>query len=211
VDALLTQRAVATAVLEGGGDYVMVAKENQPGLRATIAAVLATPPHLAAPPETTQTLDLGHGRIERRSLTLRALLPGDCDWPGARQVFVVERHVVVKKTGKERHERVYGVVSRAPQRMRARDVLHVLRDHWRIENCTPWVRDETCDEDRSQVRSGAIPQVMAALHNTAIGLLRGTGATNIAAACRYYAAQPQAALALLGLAPENYMALGQGS
>jgi len=172
VDALLTQRAVAATVLEGGGDYVMVVKDNQPGLRDTIAAVLSTPPHLAAPPETTQTLDLGHGRIERRRLTLRALLPGDCAWPGARQVFVVERHVTLKKTGKERHERVYGVTSLAPERARAREVLHLLRDHWHIENRTHWVRDVTFDEDRSQVRCGAIPQVMAALRNTTLGLLR---------------------------------------
>ncbi|HSF31765.1 MAG TPA: hypothetical protein VLK82_14980, partial [Candidatus Tectomicrobia bacterium] len=37
----------------------------------------------------------------------------------------------------------------------------------------------TFDEDRSQVRCGNIPQVMAALRNTAIGLLRWTGHTNI--------------------------------
>ncbi len=189
VDALLTQRAVAATVLDGGGDDVMVAKDNQPGLRDTIAAVLSTPPHLAAPPQATQTLDLGHGRIERRRLTLRALLPGDCAWPGARQVFVVERHVILKKTGKTRHERVYGVTSLAPERARAREVLHLLRDHWHIENRTHWVRDVTFDEDRSQVRCGAIPQVMAALRNTTLGLLRAAGAPNIAAAGRHYAAQ----------------------
>ena len=203
MDALLTQRAVAEAVLEGGGDYVMVAKENQPRLCDTIAAVLATPPHLAAPLETAQTLDLGHGRIERRCLTVRALLPGDCDWPGARQVFVIERHVTVKKTGKERHERVYGVTSLAPERARAHDFLRLLRGHWHIENRTHWVRDVTFDEDRSPVRTGAIPQVMAALRNTVLGLLRRTGAPNIAAACRHYAAQPWEALALLGLTPKN--------
>jgi len=126
MDALLTQHAVAEAVLEGGGDYVMVAKENQPGLCDTIAAVLATPAHLAAPPETAQTLDLGHGRIERRCLTVRALLPGDCAWPGARQVFVIERHVTVKKTGKQRHERVYGVTSTSSARAGARTM------------CWPW-------------------------------------------------------------------------
>ena len=38
-------------------------------------------------------------------------------------------------------------------------------------------------EDASQVRSGSAPQVMAALRNTTLGLLRQTGATNIAAAC----------------------------
>jgi hypothetical protein len=65
------------------------------------------------------------------------------------------------------------------------------------------VRDVTFDEDRSQVRTGAIPQVMAALRNTTIGLLRCAGATNIAAACRYYAAQPWAALTLLGIQPRT--------
>ena len=65
------------------------------------------------------------------------------------------------------------------------------------------MRDVTCDEDRSQVRCGSIPQVMAALRNTVIGLLRWTGHTNIAAACRRLAAQPAQALALIGIALEN--------
>src|SRR5207249_4731690 len=46
-------------------------------------------------------------------------------------------------------------------------------------------------------RGGSIPQVMAALRNTAIGLLRWAGHTNIAAACRQLAAQPAQALALI--------------
>lgn len=48
-----------------------------------------------------------------------------------------------------------------------------------------------------------IPQVMAALRNLTIGLLRWTGETNIAAACRRFAAQPESALALIGIKMEN--------
>ena len=62
-------------------------------------------------------------------------------------------------------------------------------------------------EDRSQVRSGNIPRLMAARRTTAIGLLRWTGRTNIAAACRLMAAQPAQALALIGIELENCMAL----
>ena len=58
------------------------------------------------------------------------------------------------------------------------------------ENKSHWVRDVTFDEDRSQVRCGNMPPMMAALRNTAIGLLRWAGHTNIAAACRRLAAQP---------------------
>lgn len=41
-----------------------------------------------------------------------------------------------------------------------------------IKNRSHWVRDITFDEDRSQVRRGNIPQVMVALRNTTIGVLR---------------------------------------
>lgn len=44
MDALLTQRALAQQIVDGGGDYVMVAKGNQPTLEADIAAVFSSPP-----------------------------------------------------------------------------------------------------------------------------------------------------------------------
>src|SRR3977135_1458755 len=52
------------------------------------------------------------------------------------------------------------------------------------------VRDGMFDEDRSQVLCDNIPQMMAALRNTAIGLLRWAGHTNIAAGCRPVARPP---------------------
>ena len=82
-------------------------------------------------------------------------------------------------------------------------LLELVRGHWQIENKSHWVRDVTFDEDRSQVRCGNIPQIMAALRNTVIGLLRWAGQTNIAAACRRLAAQPAQALALIGIELEN--------
>ena len=202
VDALLTQRAVAQAIVEGGGDYVMVAKDNQPHLRQDIAGLLATPAHLAAPLRSGQTVDKGHGRLERRHLTARALLPGDCDWPGAQQVFRIERRVIRLTTGEVHTEVIEGLTSRAAAAAAPPQLLGFLRDHWRIENQSHWVRDVTFDEDRSQVRCGAIPEVMAALRTTAIGLLRSAGETNIAAACRRCAAQPWRALALIGILRE---------
>jgi hypothetical protein len=44
---------------------------------------------------------------------------------------------------------------------------------------------------------------MAALRNTAIGLLRWQGYTNMAAACRQLAAQPASVLAFIGIELEN--------
>ena len=84
---------------------------------------------------------------------------------------------------------VYGVTSLRPEHADPDRLLELVRNHWRIENTSHWVRDVTFHEDRSQVRCGNIPQLMAALRNTAIGLLRGAGHTNIAAACRRMAGQ----------------------
>ena len=115
----------------------------------------------------------------------------------------VGRHGITKKTGTERVEVVYGVTSLRPERATPGRVLELVRGHWALENKSHWVRDVPFDDDRSQGRCGNIPQVMAALRNTAIGLLRWAGHTNIAAACRRLAAQPAQALALIGIEFEN--------
>ena len=202
MDALLTQRQVAQTIVDGGGDYVMIVKENQRQLHSDIELVFTLPP-VGDRQETARTVDIGHGRIEQRNITTSEALVGYSDWPGLAQVFEIGRHVITQKTGEERVEVVYGVTSLRPERVTPGQLLALVRGHWRIENQSHWVRDVTFDEDRSQVRCGNIPHVMAALRNTAIGLLRGAGHTNIAAACRWLAAQPAQALALIGITLEN--------
>ncbi|GAB3828919.1 hypothetical protein ACFPIJ_33030 [Dactylosporangium cerinum] len=66
-----------------------------------------------------------------------------------------------------------------------------IRGHWSIETKTHRVRDVTHDKDRSQIRTGTGRHVMAAL--------RLAGATNIAAANRHHARNPDRALVLLGI------------
>jgi len=120
-------------------------------------------------------------------------------WPHLRQVARVERRRTVHRRGHVHHsvEVTYAITSLAPARADARTLLGGLRGHWGIENRTHWVRDVTFDEDRSQVRTGAAPQVMAAIRNLAIALLRRAGHTNIAAALRTDAGRPADAVTLL--------------
>jgi predicted transposase YbfD/YdcC len=202
MDALLTQRHIAQTIVDKGGDYVMIVKDNQRQLKADIELVFTLPPW-GDTQEPIRTVEAGHGRIESRNLTTSTALVGYSDWPALAQVFEVGRQVIDKKTGKERVEIVYGVTSLPPDRASAQRLLELVRGHWAIENRSHWVRDVTYDEDRSQVRHGHIPQVMAALRNTAIGLLRWAGYRNIARAGRQLAAQPAQALGLIGLELEN--------
>lgn len=202
MEALLTQRHVAQTIVEGGGDYVMIVKDTQRQLQAEVELVFTLPPG-GDRQESTRTVEVGHGRIESRTLTTSEALVGYSDGPGLAQGFDVGRQVIEKKTGQDRVEVVYGVTSLSPERATPERLLELGRGHWAMENKSHWVRDVTFAEDRSQVRSGRLPQVMAALRNTAIGLLRLVGYRNIAKAGRQLAAQPDQALALIGIVLEN--------
>jgi len=201
-EALLTQRQVAQTMVDAGGDAVMIVQEPQPPLTAEIAWVFPLPP-AGDRQERVRTVAVGHGRLETRHRTTREALGGSSDGPGLAPVFAVGRHVLTKQTGTERVEVVSGVTRLSPERATPGRVLELVRGPWAMEHTSHWVRDVTCDADRSQGRCGHLPPVMAALRHTAMGLLRGAGPRNMAAACRRLAAQPAQALALIGIEFEN--------
>jgi hypothetical protein len=76
-------------------------------------------------------------------------------------------------------------------------LAHLVRDHWGIE-ALHHIRDVTYDEDRSQLRQGSAPQVLAGLRNLAIGALRTAGRTNIASSLRWISRNPTRVLSILG-------------
>jgi hypothetical protein len=92
-DAMQTQRAVSTAIVEAGGDYLWFVKENQPTLRAEIEQVFTPLPSLpgtSEPPAdftVARQLDKQHGRLEERIITVSSLLQEYSDWPYLAQVF----------------------------------------------------------------------------------------------------------------------------
>ncbi len=178
----------------------MLVKDNHPLLRRKLQAFFAGGCLFDA--EFTASVDsnLGHGRVETRRIQVSSDAPaGYTGFVDVRQVFCLRRTAIIKKTGEVRDETTYGLTSLPVSEADPRCLLRLLRGHWHIENKSHWVRDVTFDEDRSQVRMGSIPQVMAALRNTCIGLMRLNGYHQIAAACREFAAQPLKALALLGI------------
>ena len=151
------------------------------------------------PPEH-ETVDKGHGRIEIRRIWTSSEMNDYIEFPHLNQVFRIERLTSDLQGEPLRHEIVYGITSLTEQKAKAGDLLKLSRGHWEIENRLHWVRDVTFDEDRSQVRRGGGPQVMASLRNPSISLLRMSGATNIAKATRHLGRRSEKALRLLGLA-----------
>lgn len=175
---------------------MLVVKDNQAILKEEIATIWEAEP--LGPPHAVQASKHG-GRVEERRLWVSDLLVGYSDWPSLAQVCRLERTTIRK--AKQRREVAYAVISLPLAEARPARLLALWRGHWGIENRLHWVRDVTFDEDRCQIRCGAAPQVMAALRNLTISLLRLAGAQNIAAALRRCAARPWEALALIGVFP----------
>jgi predicted transposase YbfD/YdcC len=196
-DAMFTQRAIAETIVDAGNDYLLVVKENQPTLHEEIAVLFADPDAAVSVAEETS---VHSQRSEQRRLRASTELVGYTDWPGLAQALCIERRGTDRRTGETHAEVAYAVTSLSPHRATPAQLLTLWREHWHIENKLHWVRDVTFGEDGSTVRAGVGPQALAAVRNLAIGLLRLAGATNIAAACRRYAAQPALALTAVGLA-----------
>jgi predicted transposase YbfD/YdcC len=180
-DALHCQRETAQIIRDCGGHYILTVKANQPTLRKRVKSL----PWKDIPPLSV-TRERGHGRQDTRTLKATELTTG-IGFPGAAQVLRLTRTRTNRKTGKRTRETVYAITSLTAIDAGPDQIAAWLRGHWSIENRLHWVRDVTYDEDRSQIRAGHAPQVMASLRNTAISLLRLAGHTNIAAGCRHHA------------------------
>ena len=186
IDAMHTQSDTAQVILGRGADYVMTVKANMP----TLYRQLKKLPWARIPAISAVSTD--HGRRARR--TIKAVLaPAWIGFDGAAQVAQLRR--TVTKSGKKTVEVVYLITSDRDADPAA--LAAWVRSHWEIENRLHWVRDVTYQEDKSLVRTGNAPRVMATLRSLAISLLHLDGQTNIAAANRHHARDPRRTLQLL--------------
>ena len=193
VDAMHTQTATAKLICGTlKSHYLMIVKSNQPKLLARIQAL----PWAQVPITCDEGPDSAHGRVETRALKVLTAVRG-IGFPYARQIIQVTRDRVVAATGEHSREIVYAICSLPFEHARPDLIAAWLRSHWSIENTVHWVRDVTFDEDRSTVRTGTAPQVLASLRNTALNLHRLRGATKIAEACRVTAFSADRGLNLL--------------
>ena len=188
-------------------DDIRTLFEPEPSETKTTAeqteALKKTHDALGAHIDTDETIEKGHGWIEMRTLTASTALTDYLKWPGLAQVYQYRTERTHTRTGKKNDMIQYGITSLTPERASAARLLALRRGHWAIENLSHRTRDMLLGEDASQVRCGSIPQVMCALRNAVISLLRTSGYTEIADALRYFAAQPEQALKLIGINTDN--------
>ena len=166
-DALLTQRALASYLVERQAHYHFTVKGNQPALERDIALLFAK--REAA--DFVEVTPPDHGRIETRRIWCSTALNAYLDFPHVGQVFLIERESIKKKTGEFSREIALGITSRTPQQASPQRVLAVNRGHWSIET-VHYIIDWNYDEDRSRIRTGFGPENITRLRRFAVGILK---------------------------------------
>lgn len=177
-DALLTQCKQADYVVQRGADYHFTAKGNQATLEGNIALLFQA----RKAPDFMEVSPPDHGRIETRRIWCSAALNDYLDFPHVAQVFLIEREVFHKKSGKQTLEIAVGLTSQTSDRANPQQILGANRGHWTIENRCHYVIDWNFDEDRSRIRTGFGPENVTRLRRFAVGILTlfSDGKTSIA-------------------------------
>lgn len=155
IDAMGTQPPIAEQIHEAGADYALALKANQKGAFQAVEAhfkelVEADKPCAKHP--QIETLELSHGRCERREYTITEDLEWfhkSWKWAGLQAVAQVRRFVQRSHDGPMNEETHYFLCSFKADVQR---VAQLVRGHWSVENRCHWVLDVTFGEDHCQVR-----------------------------------------------------------
>ena len=143
-DAMHCQKETCKKIIERGGDYVFVLKENQKTLFADVSLFINSAIN-ADNIEKFTTSEKSRGRYEKRTcykVTDITWLEGHADWAGLSAVFAVRRTVTSK--GKTTDEICYYITS---ANVTTEELLKIVREHWKIESLH-WILDVVFSEDK---------------------------------------------------------------
>lgn len=191
-DAMHTQRELSVQIMAAGGDYLWFLKDNQPATLADVQQFFVAPRVASGwhqpplPRQKAEAVKKGHGRIEKRYLTSMVDEHGYLDWPGAQQVFMLERKVTEVGSGHTRYETVYGLTSCSPVKADAAQLLHWTQAYWGIENGLHYRRDATLGEDRTRITNDRFAEVLSILNNFVVSLTQKLQLVNLASARRQF-------------------------
>lgn len=171
IDAMGCQKAIAQAIVDAGGDYVLTLKDNHPTLCQDVRLWLDTEVACGRLP-VLETVEKDHGRIEIRRYALGDRidwLEAKPDWAGLQAVGRVEStRIIGDRTSTECR---YFLCS-FPERDR---FATTVRSHWGIENQQHWILDVQFGEDACRTRKDHSAENLALMRRMALNLLSHNG------------------------------------
>jgi predicted transposase YbfD/YdcC len=162
-DAMFAQRELSWQIIEAGGNYVWEVKDNQATLRQDIEMLFQPEKTVKGfnagvqDFRTAQTTEKNRGRLERRTLTVSAELKEHLNWPGAEQVFKLERYFERTQGRHAMHEVTYGITSLSARDVTPQNYRTSCGSHWGIENGLHYRGDVTLHEDICHLKRGQAP------------------------------------------------------
>lgn len=180
IDAMGNQSKIAKCIIDGGGDYLLAVKNNQPTQYEAIKQffVDAEVFNYANVSHTSdEQINKDHGRIEMRC----CVASEELDWLDKKLKWVGMRSIIMIKAtreirGKTTTENRY-YVSSLPAN--AKHINQNIRNHWGIENRLHWCLDMAFNEDQSRVRNGYSSENLSTLRRIALNLLRKNDAIKV--------------------------------
>jgi predicted transposase YbfD/YdcC len=141
IDAMGTQKEIASIIRERDGHYILALKENQKNLhKATKEFFDTNKEKLKSHQETIKA----HGRIEKRTCYVadHFVWHEDKDWTNLESIIMVESERTIN--GQTSSSTRYFISSHTKPNPKV--MLTAIRSHWRIES-NHWVLDVTFNED----------------------------------------------------------------
>lgn len=195
-DAMFTQKKICEQIMANGGGYVFTVKGNQASMEQAIRLYFTDLPFKAHVQSNT-TMTRHKGRVEKRTVVMSQELNEYINWPGLTHVWQCTRER--KEKGKTTTEIAVGIASLPVSYATAEKLNQYIRGHWGIENRLHRQRDVIFDEDKSSIRKGTAPQLMAALKNIVINIFHRAAVRSFPTAFRRFAAKPEELFTFLGL------------
>jgi predicted transposase YbfD/YdcC len=173
IDAMGCQKEIAADLIDGGAQYVLAVKENQPHLSEDIERAFEEVLDRGEPGvdfTECQTEEVRGGRRETRTCCVITNPQGIRDarlWVGLTAIVMVISHREIDGVASD--EIRYFIGSAAGT---AEDYLRWVRGHWGIENSLHWVLDVCFREDEQRHWAGNSAQNLAWLRKLALSLLK---------------------------------------
>jgi predicted transposase YbfD/YdcC len=178
IDAMGCQCDIAAKIVQGGGDYVLQVKGNQPTLQKAIeesfAELDATNKTASTKSKTRRrtTQEKSRGRLETRHYTIMPLPDSMSSfgkkWSKLKSIGRVIR-MVEHRDGKRTCETSYYICSIDAK---VGIFSESARNHWSIENSLHWVMDVVFGEDASRIHKGHAAENMSFLRRFVTTLLK---------------------------------------
>lgn len=165
-DAMSCQKEIVRKIREGGADYVICLKGNQPALLEDISLYFE---HFSGELPNFVTRVKDHGRIEKRDyrlLTDLSWLTQRTEWSGLQAVGMVT--ATTMRDSQITADTRYFLTSVTD----VEQFACAVRKHWAIENQLHWCLDVIFDEDASRARKDMSPLNLNVLRKTALALCK---------------------------------------